>query len=66
MLTTKDPAKGGLLNLYRRNIAPLQDLFKYTVQDKDGFIIPLKETYLEDGDTVPEVIGKEVDGPWKK
>ena len=64
MLTTKDPTKGGLLNLYRRPIAPLQDLFKYTVQDKDGFIIPLKEHYLEDGDTVPEVLGKEADGPW--
>ena len=62
MLTTKDPEKGGILNLYRRNIAALQDLFKYSVQDKDGFIIPLRETYLEDGDIVPEVIGK--GGPW--
>ncbi len=62
MLTTKDPEKGGILNLYRRPVAPLQDLFKYSVQDKNGFIIPLKENYLEDGDTVPDVIGK--GGPW--
>ncbi len=65
MLTTKDPEKGGILNLYRMPVAPLQDLFKYTAQDKNGFIVPLKEHYLEDGDTVPEVLGKEQMGPWK-
>nr|QBK85648.1 MAG: hypothetical protein LCMAC101_02430 [Marseillevirus LCMAC101] len=64
MLTTKNPEKGELLTLYRRPIAPLQDLFKYSVQDKNGFIIPLRETYLENGDTVPEVLGKEQMGPW--
>jgi len=63
MLTTKDSEKKELLTLYRKPIAPLQDLFKYSVQDKDGFIIPLSENYLEDGDVVPDVIGK--DGPWK-
>jgi hypothetical protein len=62
MLTTKDSDKKELLTLYRHPVAPLQDLFKYSVQDKDGFIIPLSENYLEDGDTVPDVIGK--DGPW--
>jgi hypothetical protein len=53
-----------LLNLYRRPIAPLNDLWEYNVQDKNGFIIPLRNrTYLEDGDIVEHVIGK--GGPWK-
>jgi hypothetical protein len=62
MLTSKDSEKKELLTLYRKPIAPLQDLFKYSAQDKNGFIIPLSENYLEDGDVVPDVIGK--DGRW--
>jgi hypothetical protein len=48
-----------MMNLYRRPIAPLQDLWEYQVQDKDGFVIPLEgRNYLEDGDIVDHVIGK--------
>jgi len=66
LLTTVDPQNDAILNLYRRPIAPLQDLFDYAAQDKNGFIIKLRGTkFLEDGDTVPEVIGKENLGPWK-
>jgi hypothetical protein len=55
--------KGRILNLYRRPIAPLQDLWEYQVQDKNGFVIKLAEKYLENGDVIPHVTGKE--GPWK-
>ena len=52
-----------MLNLYAKAIAPLQDLFEYQAQDKDGFVLPLKEKYLEDGDVVSNVPGKP--GIWK-
>lgn len=57
--------KQEILNLFRRPIAPLQDLWEYQVQDKNGFMIKLNEKYLEDGDVVPHVIGKNGEGPWK-
>jgi len=66
LLTTEDPNNNAILNLYRKPIAPLQDLFDYSVQDKNGFIIKLRGiNFLEDGDVVPQVIGKETLGPWK-
>jgi hypothetical protein len=66
MIQTEDPKDTTVMNLYRRPIAPLQDLFEYSVQDKNGFIIPLKGVnYLENGDTISSVQGKEALGPWK-
>jgi hypothetical protein len=72
ILTSRDaPAENhgsNILNLYRRPIAPLQDLWEYQVQDKDGFVIKLdtpRGGYLEDGDIVHHIIGKEHLGPWK-
>lgn len=56
--------KKQILNLYRRPIAPLQDLWEYQVQDKNGFVIKLPEKYLENGDIIPRVTGHD-DGPWK-
>lgn len=53
-----------ILNLYRRPIAPAQDVWEYQVEDADGFIIKLTDTYLEDGDIVKHVIGKSTLGPW--
>ena len=59
-------AKGNeILNLFRRAIAPVQDLWEYQVQDKNGFVIKLWERYIEDGDVVSHVIGKDGLGPWK-
>lgn len=56
--------KEEILNLYRRPIAPLQDLWEYQVQDKNGFVIKLENIkYIENGDVIPHVIGKK--GPWK-
>lgn len=52
-----------IVNIYRRPIAPLNDIFDYMIQDKDGFMIPLKRTFLEDGDIVENIPGK--GGPWK-
>lgn len=55
---------GPILNLYRRPIAPLQDLWDYSVQDKDGFVIPIHHRgYLENGDVVHHIPGKP--GTWK-
>lgn len=52
-----------ILNIYRRPIAPVNDIFEYMVQDKDGFMIPLKNTFLENEDVVNYIPGK--GGPWK-
>ena len=55
-----------ILNLYRRPIAPLQDLWEYQVQDKDGFVIKLVGVnYIDNGDIIQHVIGKNGLGPWK-
>jgi hypothetical protein len=68
ILTSKEEHGHGhnkkeILNLFRRPIAPGQDLWEYQVQDKNGFIIKLESTYLEDHDTVRSVIGKS--GSWR-
>jgi hypothetical protein len=52
-----------IMSLYRQPIAPLQNIFKYMVQDKDGFMIPLDEPYLENGDVVNHIPGKS--GLWR-
>lgn len=53
-----------LLNLYQRPIAPMQELWEYQVQDKDGFVIKLDiKRYIEDGDIIHHIIGKP--GSWK-
>lgn len=67
LLTTLNPRDDTLLNLFRRPIAPGQDLWEYAVQDKDGFIVPFQNriTYLEDGDIIDSVLGKENKGRWR-
>lgn len=66
VLTTVNPQDDSILELYRRPVAPLQDLFEYSVQDKNGFILQLRGTnYLRTGDIIPNVLGKESKGPWK-
>ena len=66
MVQTVDRDDNTIMNLYRRSIAPLQDLFDYSVQDKDGFIIPLRHiSLLEDGDIIKRIQGKESLGPWR-
>lgn len=57
-IATKDGATGedALLNVYRRAIAPLQDLFEYQVEDHNKFVIKLEGiTLLEDGDSIPNI-----------
>jgi hypothetical protein len=54
-----------ILNLFRRPIAPVQELWEYAAEDKNGFFIRLNTTrYLEDGDLVHHVDGKAGMGPW--
>lgn len=65
MIQTVNPNDDTIMNLYRRPIAPLQDLWEYTVQDKNGFVVPLKSQYLEDGDIIKSVPGRESLGSWK-
>lgn len=58
ILVPTDPTLPGILNLYRQPIAPAQDLYRYTVQTKDGFLIQLDYTgYLDSGDTVGMIPG---------
>lgn len=55
-----------IMNLYRRPIAPLQNLFEYNAQDKNGFLILLKNrNYLENNDVVDYIPGKEKNDPWR-
>jgi len=52
-----------IMNVYRRPIAPVNNIFDYMAQDKDGFMIPVKRDYLDDGDVIDHIVGK--GGPWK-
>lgn len=58
-----------ILTLFRRLIAPMRDMFAYSVQDKDGNVIPLSNnvTYLVTGDELPAsaIVGYESKGPFK-
>jgi len=65
IIQTVDPDNTTIMNAYRKSIAPLQDLFEYSVQDKNGFVVPLKVNYLEDGDIIESVPGREKLGKWK-
>jgi hypothetical protein len=65
MIQTIDQSDNEIMNIYRKAIAPLRDLFEYSVQDKNGFVVPLKETYLEDGDIINSVPGREGLGKWR-
>jgi len=61
-LSTKDDQ---IMNLFGMIIAPGQDLYQYQVQDKNGFIIPLKITSeLNSGDRIPFISGHEGAGTW--
>lgn len=63
LTSTRDDA---ILNLYRRPIAPAQNLWEYQVQDKNGFVIRLQNVkYVEDGDLIEYIPGKSGMGPWK-
>ncbi len=64
ILTSSNPSKKAILNLFKRPIAPMQDLWEYQIQDKNGFMIKLNEKYLENGDVVQHVTGKNGMGPW--
>ena len=50
-----------LLNLYRRPIAPAQNLWEYQVQDASNFVIKLNEREIRNGDVIT-VPGKQ--GMW--
>ena len=61
---SKDEKSHELMNLFRRAIAPVQDVWEYMVQDKNGFVIKLENRkFIENGDIVDHVIGK--GGPFK-
>jgi len=66
ILTPLDSSESLILNLYRRPIAPLQDLWEYNAQDKNGFLIQLRaHRFIEDGDTIQHIDGYEKYGPFK-
>lgn len=54
-------APKNLLNLYRRPIAPSQNLWEYQVQDQSNFVLKLNDREIRDGDIVT-VPGKQ--GTW--
>lgn len=52
-----------LLNLYGVCIMRSQGIWKYYVEDKYNFQIPLFSSYLENGDKISDITGK--NGVWK-
>lgn len=66
ILTTVDEDDDTILELSRRDIAPYRDLYEYIARDKHGFVLKLPQNiYLEDGDIVDTIVGKESKGTWK-
>ena len=71
LLTTQETSgpnvgKGVILNLFRRPIAPMHEVWEYRVEDRDGFFIVLpNQNEIRDGDEIPSVVGKGDLGPWK-
>ena len=71
LLTTTETSgpnvgKGVILNLFRRPIAPMHEVWEYRVEDRDGFFIVLpNQNEIRDGDEIPSVVGKGDLGPWK-
>lgn len=62
---TENSSDDALLNVYRRPISQGMDLWQYKVQDKHGFEITLqKNDYIEDGDNIGVIRGKESKGSW--
>ena len=62
ILTSEDDDSDEILNLYGRPLGV--EFWNYRAEDKNGFVLPLNHRYLEDGDTVNHVVGKDVKG-WK-
>lgn len=63
---TVDENDDSIMTLYARPIAPERDLWEYRAEDKDGMILNIPNTsYLESGDTIPRIPGKEAKGAWK-
>lgn len=53
-----------ILDLFRRPIAPLQDLWQYEARDKNDFFIQLRQTrYIENNDIIDHIDGKQ--GPFR-
>lgn len=67
VLTPTDTSEDGLLDFYQRSVAPYSDLYEYAYEDKDGFFVPFPKSlsYVEDGDTIDTVLGKQAKGSWK-
>lgn len=62
--------KNVILNLYKRTISDYAEIYEYSIEDRDGFIIPLKSKVhgdfnrLENGDVIDGVLGYENNGPF--
>lgn len=65
VVTTTSLDDDTILNFYRRSVSKVHEIYEYQVEDKNGFVIKLPQTLLEDGDIIPEILGKESKGSWK-
>lgn len=71
LISTNDEGDKTILDLYQRTVSHLMDAYEYAIEDKNGFIIPIKNGsngfyyYLEDGDIIDEVLGYENSGKFK-
>lgn len=64
VLTTTSDTDDTILNLYRRPIAPMQNLFEWSVQNVDGMVIQITLNDPKDGDVLQSVPGMESKGSW--
>ncbi len=63
--STVDKDDDTILSLDKRAIDPYREWYEYRVIDKNGIVIPLKATLIEDGDILDEIVGKEGKGAFK-
>ena len=67
MVSTVDKDDNTIMSLDKRAIDPYREWYEYRVLDKTGIVIPLGTgvTYLEDGDIIKKIPGKEGKGSFK-
>lgn len=63
--TSIDENDNTTLTVYKRAIDPYREFYQYIVEDKNGIVIPLKQTYLEDNENIGKIVGKESKGDFK-
>lgn len=65
LLTSTNVNDDTILTLHKRAIDPYREFYQYRAINKDGIVIPLTETYLENGDKIAKIDGLESVGEFE-